>query len=128
MDLLVNVERPTELELRSDGATDSETARAEVLEARQRQIHRLKGTGARCNGELTAQLVRRLVELEPAAERVLGHAYAAGALSARGRHRVLRVARTVADLHGHGRVDESDVLLALSLRQRGGGELALAAA
>ncbi|MHB8692349.1 MAG: YifB family Mg chelatase-like AAA ATPase [Solirubrobacteraceae bacterium] len=41
MDLLVNVERPTELELRSAAATDSETARAQVLEARQRQIHRL---------------------------------------------------------------------------------------
>jgi magnesium chelatase family protein len=58
---------------------------------------------------------------------VLGRAYAAGVLSARGRLRVLRVARTIADLHGHERVGEADVLLALSLRQRGGGEAALAA-
>ena len=39
-------------------------------------------------------------------------------LSARGRHRVVRVARTIADLAGSDRVRRADVLLALSLRQR----------
>jgi predicted ATPase with chaperone activity len=37
------------------------------------------------------------------------------------------VARTIADLAAHDRVGEDDVLLALSFRQRGGGERALAA-
>jgi predicted ATPase with chaperone activity len=40
---------------------------------------------------------------------------------------VLRVAQTIADLDRHDRVSESDVLLALSLRQRGPGEALLAA-
>jgi magnesium chelatase family protein len=127
MDLLVNVERPSEDELRAAPATDSATARAEVAEARQRQLHRMAGTYARCNGELDAKLVRRFIALDPGAERLLGRAYVSGALSARGRHRVLRVARTIADLAGHSRVDESDLLLALSLRQRSGGEVAIAA-
>jgi predicted ATPase with chaperone activity len=39
-------------------------------------------------------------------------------LSARGRHRVLRVARTIADFGRHQRVSRQDVLMALSLRQR----------
>ena len=43
-----------------------------------------------------------------------------GWLSARGRHRVLRVARTIADLAGRERVSREDMLLALSLRQRTG--------
>jgi magnesium chelatase family protein len=39
-----------------------------------------------------------------------------GALTARGIDRVLRVAWTVADLKGHDRPDDTDVLLALQLR------------
>jgi magnesium chelatase family protein len=127
MDLLVNVERPTEPELRGAPQTDSASARAEVAEARERQLRRMAGTHARCNGELDGRLARRFITLEGSAERLLGQAYASGVLSARGRHRVLRVARTVADLGRHERVAESDVLLALGMRQRGGGELAVAA-
>jgi magnesium chelatase family protein len=127
MDLLVNVERPSEPELRAPPSTDSARAAASVAEARERQRRRYAGTVARCNAELDAALARRFVRLDRGAERVLGHAYASGALSARGRHRVLRVARTVADLHGRDLVREADVLLALSLRQRSGGEAALAA-
>ncbi len=57
----------------------------------------------------------------------LARAYAVGALSARGRHRVLRVARTIADLERHDRVTEADVLTALALRQHGAAEEMLAA-
>ena len=127
MDLLVSVERPGEHELRGAATIDSATARARVGEARERQLARLRGTAACCNGELDAALVRTHVRLEEAALIALGNAYTAGALSARGRHRVVRVARTIADLDGHERVTEADMLLALSLRQRGAGEELLAA-
>jgi magnesium chelatase family protein len=122
MDLLVEVERPDEQELRGGAAVDSATARARVAEARARQLARLRGAAARCNGDLDAGLVRARVRLEQRALAALGDAYTTGALSARGRHRVLRVAQTIADLDGHDRVSESDVLLALSLRQRSAGE------
>jgi magnesium chelatase family protein len=127
MDLLVNVERPLEPELRAAPSTDSASARARVAEARERQRARLAGTPASCNGELDVRLARRHIRLEEGAERALARAYALGALSARGRHRVLRVARTIADLAGNQYVTEADVLLGLSLRQRGGGELEPAA-
>jgi magnesium chelatase family protein len=127
MDLLVNVERPSEAELRAPPLIDTATAAATVAAARERQRARLAGASASCNGELDVALVRRTVRLDSGAERVLGDAYRCGALSARGRHRVLRVARTIADLHERETVHESDVLLALSLRQRGGEEVALAA-
>jgi magnesium chelatase family protein len=119
MDLLVAVERPAEQELRAPAHTDSDTARARVADARARQRTRLGGTGAQCNGEMDGRTLRRHAKLDDAGVDVLGQAYAAGALSARGRHRVLRVARTIADLDGHERVTRADVLMALSLRQRG---------
>ena len=67
------------------------------------------------------------MRLDDAAAQTLGRAYAVGALSARGRHRVVRVAQTIADLQRHDRVTEADLLTALSLRQRAGEEAALAA-
>ncbi|MBV9915399.1 MAG: YifB family Mg chelatase-like AAA ATPase [Solirubrobacterales bacterium] len=127
MDLLVSVERPREDDLRAPPRTTSVRARERVAAARELQQARLRGTGARCNGEMDGRAVRRHVVVEEAAGRALSRAYTVGALSARGRHRVLRVARTIADLEQHARVTERDLLLALSLRQRGATASALAA-
>ncbi len=125
MDLLVDVQRPSERELHEPPAIDSARAGALVAEARERQRHRLTGTTAACNGEMDGRLVRRHVQLDGDAEHALGQAYAAGTLSARGRHRVLRVARTIADLRSHRLVVADDLLTALSLRQRSQAEVAV---
>ena len=127
MDLLVNVERPSERELTSPPVASSDSARERVAEARERQRARLADTPARCNGELDGRLVQRYLRLDATAERVLAQAYASGTLSARGRHRVLRAARTIADLEGRERIGTEDVLTALGLRQRAAGEESLAA-
>jgi magnesium chelatase family protein len=128
MDLLVGVERPLERDLRSAGTVDSVGVRERVAAARERQRIRLRGTRAGCNGEMDGRAVNRHVTLAPAVADVLTAAYTAGAISARGRHRVLRVARTVADLGGHDEVTHEDLMVALSFRQRGSGrEEALAA-
>jgi magnesium chelatase family protein len=127
MDLLVTVERPTDRELCGPPQTDSTQARARVGEARDRQRARLKGTTAGCNGEMDGRLIRRHVRLDDSAERALSRAYAVGALSARGRHRVLRVARTIADLRAHEHVTHGDLMTALSLRQQSPAETSLAA-
>jgi magnesium chelatase family protein len=119
LDLLVDVRRPAESELRGPPRSTSAQARARVAEARERQQARLRGTPARCNGEMDARLARVSTALQETAEHELGRAYEAGMLSARGRLRVVRVARTIADLDGRERVGRDDVLLALSLRQRG---------
>jgi magnesium chelatase family protein len=126
MDLLVNVERPAESQLRADPAIDSARARQRVAEARARQLARLQGTPARCNAEMDVRLMRRVVAVRDEAEEALCQAYEAGALSARGRQRVLRVARTIADLEASEAVTRIHVLTALALRQRGGAEATLA--
>jgi magnesium chelatase family protein len=118
MDLLVDVGRPSERELTSGPITSSDSARRRVADARERQRARLDGTTASCNGEMDARTVRRHVALDEPAEQALARAYSVGALSARGRHRVLRVARTIADLEGHERVSHRDLLTALGLRQQ----------
>jgi magnesium chelatase family protein len=127
MDLLVAVQRPTERELRAPAVASSKEVRDRVADARERQRARLAGQRARCNGDLDGRLVERHVRIDGSAERVLARAYAGGSLSARGRHRVLRVARTLADLDRRERVTSEDVLTALSLRQRSSTEEALAA-
>ncbi len=118
MDMLVNVERPSAEELEGEPITDSARARERVTQARELQRRRLQGTRASCNGELDAGLIQSRVRLADDAQAALGGAYGRGALSARGRHRVLRVAQTVADLDGRELVGVADVMLALSLRQR----------
>ncbi|HZE05068.1 MAG TPA: YifB family Mg chelatase-like AAA ATPase, partial [Solirubrobacteraceae bacterium] len=125
MDLLVDVRRPSDEELRRPSLTTSAQASARVAEARERQRRRLAATGAACNGEMDVRLVSSRVALEENAAEELGRAYRSGLLSARGRHRVLRVAQTIADLVPRERVGREDVLLALSLRQRTGVELAV---
>ncbi len=119
IDMLVNVGRPSRQELEAGPLTDSAKARERVIEARERQRRRLEGSATLCNGELDARLIQSSVKLSEDARAVIGTAYSNGALSARGRDRVLRVAQTVADLAGHDRVEGEDVLQALTLRQRG---------
>src|SRR5206468_279444 len=78
------------------------------------QRRRLEGTSARCNAEMDGRILARHVRLEDGAAEALSRAYATGVLSARGRHRVIRVAQTIADLERHEHVAQSDLLLALS--------------
>jgi magnesium chelatase family protein len=120
MDLLVDVRRPANEEIRAAPRSTSAEVLERVSDARERQRRRLEGTGASHNGEMDARVVNSRVGLDEDAEDALGRAYTVGLLSARGRHRSLRVARTIADLAGRERVTRDDVLLALSLRQRGG--------
>lgn len=118
LDLLMVVSRPTAEELRAPAQVSSAVVRERVLAARERQERRLRGTGASCNGQLDARLVRSRVQTAEAAQRALGRAYDAGSLSARGHDRVLRVACTIADLDGRDRVSVDDVMQSLALRLR----------
>jgi magnesium chelatase family protein len=127
MDLLVDVRRPDAEELGAAPLRSSAEVLARVTEARDRQRRRLGESSGSCNGEMDARTASAVVRLDGRAATQLHHAYKYGWLSARGRHRVLRVAQTIADLAARDRVSREDILLALSLRQRSGTELAEAA-
>ena len=68
-----------------------------------------------------------LVRPDASAKGALGLAYARGTMSARGHSRILRVARTIADLDGSARVSAKHVNAALGLRQEDVLDTALAA-
>jgi magnesium chelatase family protein len=116
LDLVLNVQRPAAGDLAGAGVTTSAAERERVMAARERQGERLRGTGAACNGHMDAALLRTHVAIDDDAERALLDAYRRGTLSARGRDRALRVARTVADLDGAERVRREDIAVALGYR------------
>jgi magnesium chelatase family protein len=120
IDMLLPVGRPTGAEMRSPSVTTSASARDRVMQARERQLARLRDTTATCNAHMSAALVRRHVRLESEAERALHVTYERGALSARGRERVLRVARTIADLEASSTVSKAHLLRAVGMRQDAG--------
>jgi magnesium chelatase family protein len=116
IDLLVAVGRPSCEELRAPACTTSERVRQQVLEARERQALRLREEGIRLNAHMSVAMLSRCAPLDERAQETLAAAHRRGLLSARGQHRVLRVARTLADLAGRGRVQAEHVREALSLR------------
>jgi magnesium chelatase family protein len=91
-------------------------ARALVLEARERQAARLAGDGVRLNSEMDARMLAAQIRLDATGERTLSRARRQGLISARGEHRTLRVARTIADLAGRDQIDGEDVGAAIALR------------
>jgi magnesium chelatase family protein len=117
LDLLVHVQRPTSAQLQGQPVTNSARQQALVVAARERQLARLRGEAATCNAHLDTGVLRRHAHLDDQAEALLARTYQGGTLSARGHQRVVRVARTIADLEGQVRVCREDVLRALSLRQ-----------
>jgi magnesium chelatase family protein len=96
----------------------SAVVRARVVAARERQQQRLAGTPLRCNAELGPAEVRRHCRLEPDAEALVRAAMQRLHLSARAYHRVLKLARTVADLAGAETIGTPYVAEALQYRPR----------
>lgn len=115
IDIQVAVDRPSAEELRKPSPHDSATHRSRVVGARERQVRRLGEAG--CNGRMDVAQLREHVRLDDRSDALLHDAYAKGRLSPRGHARVLRVARTVADLRASDRVQRADLLEAIGLRQ-----------
>jgi len=117
VDIRLRIPRLTKAELLGSAAGETSAAiRARVEEARARQRARLEGLPFHANASLPGALARRTAGLSPEAEDELGRAVDVYALSGRGFDRVLKVARTIADLAGEDRVDPGHVLEALRFR------------
>ncbi len=72
--------------------------RKRVVKAREIALERLKGTGINCNAGITPEIIRKMCVLTPDAKKQLERAYTAYGFSARIHDRILKVARTIADL------------------------------
>ncbi len=112
---------PKELASASPGES-SAVVRARVEAARQRQRARYGSAGMQCNAQLQGDQVREAAQATPAALRTLETTLAKLGLSARAWARILKVARTVADLDADEQVDEPHILEALAWRAQLGGD------
>jgi magnesium chelatase family protein len=83
-----------------DPGESSKTIRGSVVAARQMQTRRLKPHGRFCNAQMGSRLIRQYCPLDTAGERLLEQAMDKLHLSARAHGRILKIARTVADLEG----------------------------
>ncbi len=96
----------------------SNAVRGRVQEARERQVRRLAGTGLVCNAEMGAKEVRVHCAVAEDAQVLLKAAVARLQLSARAYHRVLKLARTIADLAGCDTIASAHLGEALQYRAR----------
>ena len=116
IDVFVGVGQPPADAMAGDGGESSAGVRDRVEAARELQHERL-GEG-RCNADMTPAETRRHCRPEPAAEVALRDGHDRLGLSGRGWDRVLRVARTIADLDSADEIAEAHVGEALGLRRR----------
>jgi magnesium chelatase family protein len=120
IDMVANLDATAVADARpAQPSMSSECARELVAAARERQTARLDGDGAAANAHMGARMLARYARLDARGDAMLHAAGAAGLLSARGEQRVLRVARTLADLDGSDRVRARDVGEAIALRPVG---------
>jgi magnesium chelatase family protein len=117
MDLTVDVAALPSQELTSavSGETTAEI-RVRVEAARARQYGRRESAGVPLNARLAPRALRRVCQLDRRGQRLLAQASERLVLTARAFDRVLRVARTIADLEGAPGVDAEHVAEALQFR------------
>jgi magnesium chelatase family protein len=98
IDLIVHVQPVALTDLTVDRAGEPSSAvRLRVLAARDRQLAR-RGRAGQLNASLSGRALDRLCHIDSAGQRLLERSAERLHLSARGFHRVLKVARTIADL------------------------------
>lgn len=97
----------------------SEAIRARVEAARAIQNRRFTGTGIACNAEMRPAEVRKFCALDETCRGLMKTAMSQLQLSARGYHRILKLARTIADLAGSAEIGPSQLAEALQYRPRG---------
>jgi len=102
------------------GVENLTTIRARVQGRREQQLKRFAGTRLTCNAETGPSEVRDFCTVDPAAEKLLKVSMQQLHLSARVYHRVLKLARTIADLEGSYGIAANHVAEAIQYRSRVG--------
>ncbi|MEI6532424.1 MAG: YifB family Mg chelatase-like AAA ATPase [Candidatus Roizmanbacteria bacterium] len=117
IDLHITIPPVDEEKLMSDiDAEDSLSIRERVQKAREIQTVRFQGTKIVMNSEMTSHQVKQFCKLEKDAEDLLRMAYRKLSLSARSYFKVIKVARTIADLKGEDKIESTSVAEALQYR------------
>jgi magnesium chelatase family protein len=105
-----------ELSNQSTTGEKSATIRARVVEARRIQHERFRKSSHRTNSAMSPRLVKQHCQLDAECNGYLEHAMEEMNFSARAHDRILKVARTLADLAGAVNIRPADVLEAIQYR------------
>ena len=117
IDLYVTVDNIEYGEFRSTKREeDSATVRARVEKARDIQLERFKGKGIYTNSQMNNALIREYCKIDAESENLLKYAFEARNFSPRAATRILKTARTIADLAGRDAISSEDVAEAVQYK------------
>lgn len=100
----------------SNEAETSEQIKQRVNKARKIQLERYKGLEIYSNSQLTPKLIEEYCKLDSKSKKILQKAFESLGLSARAHGRILKVARTIADLEGKENIEVSHISEAIQYR------------
>ena len=117
----IQIELPSlsydELSSRGREEERSQVIRERVKKAREFASARMGGESSfHCNAQLDSAAIRKYCVTDPAADALIKAAYERMGMSARGYDRILRVARTIADLDGSETIGAKHVAEAIQYR------------
>lgn len=92
--------------------------RVRVQAARERQLRRFTGTHLMANADMSPAEIRQYCQLDEAGNSLMKVAVRQMQLTARGYHRVLKLARTIADLAGEAQISQTHLAEALQYRAK----------
>ena len=118
IDLQVEVDSVPVHQISGGPTAESSSAVAErVRTARRKQQERYRGTAIYCNAGLDNAAIREFCSLGPEVEKLLNLAVERMHLSMRAYHRIIRTARTIADLSGSKNIGPGDIAEAIQYRE-----------
>ena len=117
IDLKIDVDRVEYAELRNKVAEeDSSIVKSRIEMARAIQRERFAGCKNHTNAKMTSSQIKEFCEIDMNCEMIMKSAFDKFKLSARGYSRILKVARTIADLEGSERINKNHLMEAISYR------------
>ncbi len=116
----IHIEVPSvpfeELSGKTAAGTTSADMRADVVRARESQAARFAGGAVRYNAQMSSRQVREYCVLNASCQQMLRHSVEEMGLSARAHDKILRVARTIADVAGDTEINEMHLAEAIGYR------------
>lgn len=117
IDLHLNVDNVTYEQLKSESKEEtSAEIKQRVDKARKIQLERFKNDKNFCNAKMSVRQVKKYCQLDRESEDLLGFAFKKWNLSARAHDKILKVARTLADLEGEENINANHIGEAISYR------------